>query len=95
MGSLAQEVSGEALPLPSSPLSRTFSFSSAPETTYTGWAVGTSCGRYGVSSDSGAKPGEKGGYRGKTGSCEKGEKADKQGLGASILDRRQSQPYTN
>lgn len=42
--------------------------------------------RDGVSSNSGTKPGEKGGYRDKTGSCEKGEKADKQGLGAPVLD---------
>lgn len=47
MGSLAQEVSGEALPLPSSLLSRTFSFSSAPETTYTGWALEPAVGDMG------------------------------------------------
>lgn len=44
MKSLAQEASGEASPLPSSPLSGTFSFSSAPETMHKGWPSGTSCG---------------------------------------------------
>lgn len=45
MGSLGQVVSDEAPPLSSSHLSGTFSFSSAPETTYKGWLSGTSCGR--------------------------------------------------
>lgn len=42
---LAQEVSGDAPPLPSSLLSGTFSFSSALETTYKRWQSGTGCGR--------------------------------------------------
>lgn len=43
-GSLAQEISGEAPLLFSSPLSGTFSFSSAPETTHKGSPSGNSCG---------------------------------------------------
>lgn len=42
--------------------------------------------KYGVSSDSGTKAGEKGGYRGKTGRCEKREREDKQGLGSPVLE---------
>lgn len=69
---LAQEVSCEAPPLSFSSLRGPFFFSSAPETTHKGWPTGASCG---VSSDYGIKAGEKGGYRGKTGSCEKGQRA--------------------
>lgn len=44
-GGLAQEGSGDVPPLLSSSLSGTFSFSSAPKTTYKGWQSGTSCWR--------------------------------------------------
>ena len=58
----------------------TFSFSSALETTHKGWPRGTSCGRDRGPAQTQTKA-EKGDYGGKTGSCEKGVKIDRQGLG--------------
>lgn len=88
---LVQEVSGDAPPLPSSPLSGTFSFSSAPETTHKGWQSGTSCGR-----DMGSAQtlGQMLGRREATEDRQEAVKRE-QGLGAPVLDRGQSQPYQN
>lgn len=92
MGSLGQVVSDEAPPLSSSHLSGTFFFLCSRDDLQGLAKWNQLWERYRVSSDSGTIAGEKGGYRGKTGTCEKGKRADKQCLSVPVLDKGQASP---